>query len=458
MGDEALALACSTDRFYSAANCTNTVQSYSMEDGSSEGAVMRFTADPSCADVTPDGSLVAAGAEDMTVKVLRSEEGEVITLEGHEAPVLSVAIDTHPERKFVVSSSCDGTVRIWRISDDGIEVKSIHGLLAKCADVSTAATRVSVAWRPPDGSAFAVASPERVVVYARDTWESTHSFSIPGEAESGEVFTTLAWSSDGSHLAAATSKGAIDAWGMSSSGGGKAIAALKTGRAYAVTALAFNPKKKGEAAFIDDHGWWGVLENLVEIKGTEEAKAERAKEKDQEIMDEDELTKALFEDDEDDENSFSIRQIKRDTGFLSDEENSNLLPPGEAGEKGEGGSSAAPSPMPPPPPPVQPAPQFFEPDLQDHFQPSSTPSRLTSYFMVWNSVGVVRCINGGEGDDSAIEVEFHDTSVHHPVHISNALGHVMADLSASCLALACEADEDGLAPSRVVVHHFADQV
>ncbi len=179
-----------------------------------------------------------------------------------------------------------------------------------------------------------------------------------------------------------------------------------------------------------------------------------------------------MQDDDDEENSFSIRQIKRDTGFLSDEEdNSNLLQNEAGGEEkakeqsgGGGGcgggnasneNSATPSPMPPPPPLPMPS---YEPDLQDHFQPSSTPSRLSSFFMVWNSVGVVRCINSGGDEDSAIEVEFHDTSVHHPLHISNALGHVIADLSATNLALACEADEEGLSPSRLVVHHFADQV
>ena len=50
---------------------------------------------------------------------------------------------------------------------------------------------------------------------------------------------------------------------------------------------------------------------------------------------------------------------------------------------------------------------------------------------------------------------FHDASVHHPLHIANHHGHTMADLSAEAVVLACEASEDEMAPSRVVVNHFS---
>lgn len=61
-------------------------------------------------------------------------------------------------------------------------------------------------------------------------------------------------------------------------------------------------------------------------------------------------------------------------------------------------------------------------------------------------MGIVRCFNND--DDNAIEVEFHDSSVHHPLHISNSLGHTMADLSEEALVLACEANEEDVTPSK----------
>ncbi|KAH7931742.1 hypothetical protein HPB49_026101 [Dermacentor silvarum] len=53
---------------------------------------------------------------------------------------------------------------------------------------------------------------------------------------------------------------------------------------------------------------------------------------------------------------------------------------------------------------------------------------------VWNSVGMVRAHNTAE--ESSIDVEFHDTSVHHALHRGNTQGHTMAALSEKALVLA----------------------
>ncbi len=91
---------------------------------------------------------------------------------------------------------------------------------------------------------------------------------------------------------------------------------------------------------------------------------------------------------------------------------------------------------------------------QEPFQPGSSPVHLHHRYMVWNNVGIVRCF-GEEGDQgvSSIEVEFHDTSIHHGLHIPNTLSHTMAALSSSALLLACPAQEDS--PSKIVCVNFA---
>ena len=65
---------------------------------------------------------------------------------------------------------------------------------------------------------------------------------------------------------------------------------------------------------------------------------------------------------------------------------------------------------------------------------------LLVFFKVWNSVGIVRCHM--EDEISSIEVEFHDTSTHHPLHLTNHLNHSMAALSSTALLLACKAQDD----------------
>ena len=100
-------------------------------------------------------------------------------------------------------------------------------------------------------------------------------------------------------------------------------------------------------------------------------------------------------------------------------------------------------------------------DIQEPFQPGSTPIHLQSRFMVWNTVGIVKAFTSEE--EKSIDVEFHDTAVHHPIHLSNANGYSMAALSDKCLILACEGDDEGEsmddddttnAASKFLCHYF----
>lgn len=100
-------------------------------------------------------------------------------------------------------------------------------------------------------------------------------------------------------------------------------------------------------------------------------------------------------------------------------------------------------------------------DVQEPFQPGSTPIHLQSRFMVWNTVGIVKAFTSEE--EKSIDVEFHDTAVHHPIHLSNVNGYTMAALSNKCLILACEADDEGEGPeddntnniaSKILCHYF----
>lgn len=74
--------------------------------------------------------------------------------------------------------------------------------------------------------------------------------------------------------------------------------------------------------------------------------------------------------------------------------------------------------------------------LQPSFQPGSTPKSLEHRYMVWNDVGIVRA--HATASEDSIEVEFHDASVHHGLHMVNHLHHTMASLSSTVLALCSE--------------------
>ncbi|KFM61807.1 WD repeat and HMG-box DNA-binding protein 1, partial [Stegodyphus mimosarum] len=70
--------------------------------------------------------------------------------------------------------------------------------------------------------------------------------------------------------------------------------------------------------------------------------------------------------------------------------------------------------------------------------------------MLWNSVGVVRCYNTDE--ENSIDVEFHDSNIHHPLHLNNVKNHTMAALSNEGLLLASPKVDDN--SSKLECMHF----
>jgi WD40 repeat protein len=64
---------------------------------------------------SPDGSLMAAGADDGTVTMWdMASADELITLNGHSEGVASVAFS--PDGTLLASGSYDGTVVLWGVT------------------------------------------------------------------------------------------------------------------------------------------------------------------------------------------------------------------------------------------------------------------------------------------------------------------------------------------------------
>eukprot|EP00095_Tigriopus_kingsejongensis_P011218 maker-scaffold1959_size23944-snap-gene-0.6 protein:Tk11218 transcript:maker-scaffold1959_size23944-snap-gene-0.6-mRNA-1 annotation:"wd repeat and hmg-box dna-binding protein 1" len=451
-GDETLAVAVTDERFFVAASGTNTIQGYSLAEGQSEGVITRFTADGTALAVSGDGRYLLAGSDDMTVKLVDTQTYKDHVFRGHEAPILSVALDPREsEPEFAVSSSCDGTVRIWNIAGEN-EIQCVDGL-AKANDLSTAKSPGVVALHPK-GKYLAIPMESSVVIYAQeDGWTKVWTRLSAPNPPKDEIMGVVAWAKDGDFLASATSTGRIFIWDFYD----KSLAfETKTTRGYGICDLAWHPSKY-ELAIMDSQGYWGLIDKMTFVEDNEEQDVEEEEDvtkttHDEGDLDADQLA-ALMEDDDDNENSFSIRKIKRDTGFLS-EDDSNMSKPHFRGEDQERGVE----PVDAPPTsgllaPVLGGDPHYQVDIQPPFQPTATPTRLSSRFMAWNSVGVVKCFNNNE--ENSIEVEFHDTAIHHSFHITNAHNHSMADLSRSCLVLASEIAEDDPRASRITCRLLA---
>jgi WD40 repeat protein len=115
----------------------------------------RHTDGVSSVAFSPDGSLLASGSRDRTIKLWRVADGSLVrTITGHTGEVNSVAFS--PDGSLLASGSEDRTVKLWRVAD---------GALLRTLEGHTGSVR-SVAFSP-DGSLLASAGQECV---ERDSW------------------------------------------------------------------------------------------------------------------------------------------------------------------------------------------------------------------------------------------------------------------------------------------------
>ena len=215
------------------------------------------------------------------------------------------------------------------------------------------------------------------------------------------------------------------------------VKTIKSGRNQNICCVAHHPIKN-EAAFADLGGHWGLIENLEVGEGSTHETIEQAELEDME---------ALFNDDEDDENSFSVSKVAAQSGYVKNEDGNLTFQPEQeerptsglsgASEITDGVSQlrgAAP----------------LRVRTQPAFQPGASPEGLSNRFLVYNSVGIVK---SHESDtESSLDVEFHDVAVHHALHIPNREKFNMAALSRQVLALASQGGEEG---GKLLVNYFS---
>ncbi|NWI17154.1 WDHD1 protein, partial [Crypturellus soui] len=450
VGEKAYSCALKNGRLITAVS-NNTVQIHTFPEGTPDGILTRFTTNANHVVFNSDGTKIAAGSSDFMVKVVEvTDSSKQKTFRGHDAPVLSLAFD--PKDDFLASASCDGSVRVWKIADQTCVTS--WQLLQKCNDVINAKSICRLGWQPGSGKFLAVPVDKAVKLYRRETWDNKLDLS---DTSITQPLNVVVWSPCGQYLAAGSVDGSIVVWKVATQ---ECIERMKHEKKYTICGLAWHPKCQ-QIAYTDTEGNLGLLENVGDGKKAN-AKVASAVTKDYDDLfdgeDDDYLNgdtiepqsspKAVANEDDggdddddlvptsghprrtiidDDDNSLDIGLIKANSNLLGkedDDEDQALgfpdLPPSSTQRPLYDG------PMPTP--------------KQKPFQSGSTPVHLMHRFMVWNSVGIIRCYN--DEQDNAIDIEFHDTSIHHATHLPNSLNHTMADLSTEAILLACESTEE----------------
>ncbi|XP_056269240.1 WD repeat and HMG-box DNA-binding protein 1 isoform X2 [Pseudoliparis swirei] len=434
------------------ASSNNTVQIHTFPDGEPDGILTRFTTNATHVAFNASGSRVAAGSSDFMVKVVEvADSSRQKTLRGHDAPVLSVTFD--PKDDFLASASCDGSVVVWSIEDQAPLVR--WPLLQKSNDVGNAASLCRLAWQPAAGKLLAVPVETKVHLYERESWNLVSTLT---DDLLTQPLNVVVWSPCGGFLAGGAVGGALTVWDVSSE---LCVERQKHEKGFTVCGLAWSPSGR-QLAYTDTEGCLGLLEGLG-CSSSSSSSSEKKPTKDfDNLFDDDDDDRPMDDglstgrspdkkpdEDDNDDDDFLVPSTgrARNRGAILDDENSLDATSVELSRDEYGGAA-----VPAAAPPLRPAYEGPLPTApQKAFQPGSTPAHLTHRFMVWNSVGIVRGYNDEE--DNAVDVEFHDTAVHHAMHLTNSLGYTMADLSQEAVLLACRGTDE--LASKLQCLHFS---
>ncbi|XP_037887483.1 WD repeat and HMG-box DNA-binding protein 1 [Glossina fuscipes] len=405
----------------------NTVQSYILPDLDKDGTLLRFTAP--VIDIKIKDDYIAACSEDTTIKILKGDATQPMELKGHEGPVL--ALDIHPKNTMLASFSGDGSVKVWDLQNEGKELYSVQGL-SKTNSFENAICFGTPCFEPTEGKILIYIKKNEIKAISTTNWE--HLFSLNDDKVKGE-YTYCQFSQNGLLLAAGTSKGEISIFDFIARQSKKCEG--PSSECQSITCLAWSTKNNEELAYCDASGQLGTVfassglqkENAagddgelllnndfddIEFTGATNDDAER-------------LAKIKAVNDDDDDDWKSIEKLKSKIKIYNGED----LPADEDTKDSVSRNGSLSPCVDKNAPAVS---NGFK--LQSAFQPSCTPIHLEHRYLVWNGVGIVT--SHADGANGAIDVEFHDASVHHSLHIPNYNNHNMASLSSTALVLAGE--------------------
>ena len=212
---------------------------------------------------SPDGTILASGSWDSTVKLWDVATGtNTATLEGHTDGVRSVSFS--PDGTILVSGSTNGTVKLWNVAT-GTNIATLRGHRNSVESVSFS----------PDGTILASGSWDSTVKLwdvATGTNIVTLQANIATLQGGTNVVTSVSFSPDGAILVSGSTNGTVKLWNVAT---GTNIATLR-GHRNSVESVSFSPDGTilASGSFDDTVKLWDVSEwmgprphTLVKISG-----------------------------------------------------------------------------------------------------------------------------------------------------------------------------------------------
>lgn len=224
----------SQDGRYLATGCNRSAQIYDAESGEK----LHIFSDDNSKDgdlyirsvcFSPDGKLLAAGAEDKTVKVWDIEHKRIAhTFVGHDLDIYS--LDFTYDGKFIVSGSGDKKAKVWDVEKG----KCVFTLGNEDFGPKDGVTSVAIS---PDGRLIAAGSLDRVV----RLWDAHTGYYLDRYEGHLDSVYSVAFSPDGRSLASGSLDKTLKLWDLSGSRTRSRCRSTFTGHKDFVLSVAFSP-------------------------------------------------------------------------------------------------------------------------------------------------------------------------------------------------------------------------
>ncbi|CAH1099771.1 unnamed protein product [Psylliodes chrysocephalus] len=411
VGEWSLSIAQKGDKIYVSTD-SNDVRILSLEDGERAGVLDRSTAPINHIAIDKSSQLIALASEAKLIKLvdLDNSEKEVNSFEGLMGPCLSVSLSS--KSKLLAASSGDTKLRVWDYESKVMLHEDV--CFPKVNSFSNAKVLCRMDFEPTEGKHLAYPEKDTVVILQVSDWSNKNILKC---SQVDSQYSIVQYSPCGKYILAASEKGDFVIWNTSN---GEVSNVSKHEASLSICGLMWNPLGNGQIVYTDVEGQLGTMEWSVKSTTTKTSDAVINTKK---VTTGDE-NGVLFndepfdDDDEDNENAFSVSKLKEQyLGDLDLESKDSVA-----------GSSRANTPRPRTP----------EIPLQPPFMSSSTPEHLDPRYMCWNEVGVIRCYgnNADEGATKSIEVEFHDSTFHNSMMMQNYQEYTMGTLSRAVLLVA----------------------
>ncbi|KAJ2079481.1 DNA polymerase alpha accessory factor Mcl1 [Coemansia sp. RSA 988] len=363
---------------------------------------------------------VAIATDDESITVVSLVDmSQLHTLGGNRTAVNSVSYS--PDTVYLVSTGCNGTVRVWDMREDEPScIKVIHKAAYVC-EPGSSMEQYKVRWSP-DGRFVAIPYGDHSIkLLERGSWELSATLS----GRHKKMVTYVSWSANSRYVASVGLDGQVVIWDVAAR---KAI--LTHTNPNPLCQVDWNPRGN-MLAFTDNSGAMYVWDDVVPVdQGHAAPYEQQAVERDAvdhgppvEDTGETNLASDLFDD-----TAGVDGAAEGDMDVDDGDDDDNIVDTGDGLDDfvvDDDGAGYA----------EQQAPRWAAVgDPQTHaFQPGSTPWINSRRYLAFNLVGSVTAI-AQDASHNTVEIEFFDKSLHRDLHFSDSFKFSMAALSDSgCL-------------------------